>query len=96
MGFTMAEKILARASGGDSASAGEYVTARPDYVMCFESVAGVYMRMLQAGVDSVWDNEKIVIILDHYSPAPSIRSASIQNGEEGAGSGWPPPASFCC
>jgi len=78
MGFTMAEKILARASGRDSVYAGEYVTARPDYVMCFESVAGVYMRMLQAGVDSVWDNEKIVIILDHYSPAPSIRSASIQ------------------
>jgi len=78
MGYTMAEKILGRASGREGVRAGAYVTARPDYVMSFEAVAGVYLRMSEAGVDSVWDNERIVIILDHYSPAPSIRAAELQ------------------
>ena len=78
MGSTMAEKILARASGRSGAVAGDYVTARPDFVMCGESAAGVYARMMQAGVDTVWDPEKIVLFLDHYSPAPTARSANIQ------------------
>jgi len=78
MGATMAEKILARASGRADAGAGDYVTARPDFVMCGESAAGVYVRMAQAGVDTVWDSDRIVLFLDHYSPAPSVRSANIQ------------------
>ncbi len=78
MGYTIAEKILARASGNNQVKAGEYVTARPDYVMCPEAAAGVYLRMMQAGIDSVWDRDRIIVILDHYSPAPTIRAAEIQ------------------
>ena len=36
MGFTMAEKILARASGRKAVRAGEEVQARPDFVLAYE------------------------------------------------------------
>jgi len=78
MGKTLAEKILANASGKRAVKAGDYVTARPDFVMSGESAAGVYFRMMQANVDTVWDNEKIILFLDHYTPAPTIRSAGVQ------------------
>lgn len=68
MGATMAEKILGRASGRTDARSGDYVTARPDFVMSGESAAGVYLRMAEAGVDTVWDSERIILFLDHYSP----------------------------
>ena len=78
MSATMAEKILSRASGRADARAGDFVTARPDFVMSGESAAGVYLRMAEAGVDTVWDSERIILFLDHYSPAPNARSAGIQ------------------
>jgi len=77
MGLTMAEKILGRASGNKTVKAGDYVTASPDFVMCHESAAGVYLRMMEAGIDKVWDKDKIVILFDHFTPAPNERSAGI-------------------
>ena len=38
------------------------------YVFVEDAVWGT--SVTQAGVDSVWDKDKIVIVLDHYSPAP--------------------------
>jgi 3-isopropylmalate dehydratase large subunit len=78
MGATLAEKILANASGKRAVKAGDYVTARPDFVMSGEAAAGIYFRMMQANADTVWDNKKIILFLDHYTPAPSVRSADIQ------------------
>ncbi|MCJ7771818.1 MAG: aconitase family protein, partial [Desulfobacterales bacterium] len=77
MGYTMAEKILGRASGKKTVTSGDYVTASPDFVMCHESAAGVYMRMIEAGIDTIWDKDKIIILFDHFTPAPNERSASI-------------------
>jgi len=77
MGMTMAEKILARASGRDVVSPGEYVTARIDLAMAHESVAPVYLNLLQAGLSKVWDPDRIVVLLDHYVPACTERSAEI-------------------
>jgi len=77
MGLTIAEKILGKASGNKNVTAGDYVTARPDFVMCHESAAGVYLRMMEAGIDKVWNKDKIVILFDHFTPAPNERSAGI-------------------
>ena len=46
MGMTMSEKILARTSGRDALSPGEYVTARVDRVMCHEAF-GMCLSMLK-------------------------------------------------
>jgi homoaconitate hydratase family protein len=33
--------------------------------------------MMEAGIDKVWDKEKIVILFDHFTPAPNERYAGI-------------------
>ena len=73
--MTMAEKVLARTSGRDSVSAGEYVTAAVDRVMAHEAWTLCAMRLLQLGIERVFDPEKVIVILDHYFPAPTEQMA---------------------
>ncbi len=75
--MTMAEKILARASGRKSVSAGSYVTARIDKFMCHEAFAAVYLNLIMAGFEKIPHPEKVMVFLDHYVPAPTQRAASI-------------------
>jgi 3-isopropylmalate/(R)-2-methylmalate dehydratase large subunit len=75
MGMTMAEKVLARASGRKEVRPGKYVTARVDQVMSQEAFADVYRILKEAGVEKVWDPKKIAILLDHYVPAPTVADA---------------------
>ncbi len=77
MGMTLAEKILARASGREVVKPGEYVTADIDLAMAHEGFAAVYLGLLGAGIDRVWDPDKIVVLLDHAVPAPNVRYAGI-------------------
>lgn len=77
MGMTMAEKILARASGKKELRPGEYLTAKVDQVMSHEAFAEVYLLLKEAGVEKVWDQSKIAILLDHYVPAPGVAQAQI-------------------
>lgn len=77
MGMTIAEKILARASGMKSVSPGEYVTAEIDLAMAHEALAAVFVSLLGIGWDKVWDPSRIVVLLDHYVPASTERYAEI-------------------
>lgn len=76
MGMTMAEKVLARTSGRASVSAGEYVTCKPDRVMCHEAFAVCAINLQRLGVARVFDPEAVIVILDHYFPAPSEQMAN--------------------
>ena len=75
MGMTMAEKILARASGRKEVKPGEYVTAKVDQVMSQEAFAEVYRILKEEGIDRVWDRSKIAIMLDHNVPPPTVADA---------------------
>jgi len=77
MGMTMAEKVLARASGRREVKPGEYVTAKVDQVMSQEAFAEVYRILKEKGVERVWDSSKIAILIDHYVPAPSVAQAEV-------------------
>jgi len=77
MGMTMAEKILARASGRRKVNPGDYVTAKVDQVMSQEAFAEVYGMLKEEGVERIWDPSKIAILLDHYVPAPSVAQAEV-------------------
>ena len=77
MGMTMAEKILARASGKDFVLPGEYITAHIDLAMAHEALASVFVSLLGIGWDKVWDTSRIVVVLDHYVPASTERYAEI-------------------
>ena len=77
MGFTMAEKILARAASRSEALAGEYLIAKPDYIMAHEATIGAYEKMREAEVDSFFDRNRIVVVFDHLSLPVNEREASI-------------------
>ena len=62
MGMTLAEKILARASGRAAVVPDEIVVARVDVAMSHENADLVRKSFAEIGVAQVWDPEKIVII----------------------------------
>ncbi|MEE9281952.1 MAG: 3-isopropylmalate dehydratase large subunit [Myxococcota bacterium] len=73
--MTMAEKILARASGRESVAAGEYVTARADRVMAHEAFTPCALQLSRLGIGRVFDPDKVIVVLDHFFPAPDERAA---------------------
>ncbi len=79
MGYTMSEKILAKASGQASVHAGEIVWVDVDRAM-MDDILGPRVEIaknLKEIRDEVWDPEKVVIISDHYTPPASIQQAEI-------------------
>jgi len=76
MGMTLAEKILARASGRETVAPDDVVVARVDLAMSHENADLVRKSFLQVGVQKVWDPSKIVIIFDHRVPAESEKTAT--------------------
>lgn len=76
MNMTIAEKILAKASGKKVVSPNEIVMARVDVAMSHENADVVLMSFKEIGTKKVWDNEKIVILFDHRIPADSERTAA--------------------
>jgi 3-isopropylmalate/(R)-2-methylmalate dehydratase large subunit len=76
MGMTIAEKILARASGKGCVSPDEVIVAKVDVAMSHENADVVRKSFLEIGVEKVWDPKKIIIIFDHRVPAESERTAT--------------------
>jgi 3-isopropylmalate/(R)-2-methylmalate dehydratase large subunit len=76
MGMTLAEKILARASGRDSVAPEEIVVASVDLAMSHENADLVRKSFREIGVARVWDPDRIVIIFDHRVPAESEKTAT--------------------
>lgn len=76
MGMTLAEKILARASGCGRVTPDQIVIARVDLAMSHENADLVRKSFLEIGVERVWDPSKIVIVFDHRVPAESEKTAT--------------------
>jgi 3-isopropylmalate/(R)-2-methylmalate dehydratase large subunit len=76
MGMTVAEKILARASGQNQVVPDQVVVARVDLAMSHENADLVRKSFLAIGARRVWDPTRIVIIFDHRIPAESERTAA--------------------
>ncbi|MGV8039346.1 MAG: 3-isopropylmalate dehydratase large subunit [Thermoanaerobaculaceae bacterium] len=83
MGMTVAEKILAKASGLAAVKAGDVVEPRVDVAMSHENAALVLNQFTEVFQGTglavkVWDPSKIVIIFDHRVPAESSKTATNQ------------------
>lgn len=83
MGFTLVEKILARASGRQAVRAGEVVEPAVDMAMSHENAALVINQFHEifggTGLPPVvWDSERIAIVFDHRVPAESSKTATNQ------------------
>lgn len=74
--MTIAEKILAKASGKKAVLPNEIVMAKVDVAMSHENADVVLRSFYDIGIKKVWDNEKIVILFDHRIPAESEKSAT--------------------
>ncbi|MBD3412884.1 MAG: 3-isopropylmalate dehydratase large subunit, partial [Candidatus Aminicenantes bacterium] len=79
MGKTFSEKILSLKSGQD-VSAGDMVTVSPDCILSHDNSAAIIRKFRQFGKDKVRNPKKIVIVLDHVTPASSEKYA--QNHKE--------------
>lgn len=76
--MTLAERILARASGRRSVSAGEFVVAEVDLALVHDIFAAqVFDQLLEVGVDRVFDRGRIAVVIDHLVPAPSAAAAEL-------------------
>ncbi|MBM3908514.1 MAG: 3-isopropylmalate dehydratase large subunit [Gemmatimonadetes bacterium] len=83
MGMTVAEKILARAAGLASVSAGDVVEPKVDLAMSHENAALVINQFLEVFqrtglTPTVWEPSRIAIIFDHRVPAESPKTATNQ------------------
>jgi 3-isopropylmalate/(R)-2-methylmalate dehydratase large subunit len=76
--MNISEKILAKASGKNTVTSGEIVDANVDMVMVHDLTGPLAVEAFKRiGIDHVWDNKKIVIILDHQVPAESVKAAEL-------------------
>ena len=83
MPMTMAEKILARATGKTEVRAGDVVEPAVDLAMSHENAALVIHQFTEVFEGTglardVWDPSKIAIIFDHRVPAESSKTATNQ------------------
>jgi len=70
MGMTMLEKILARCSGRAQVQPGDVLSCRVDWAVEFDlPFARSHNRPVP---NKVWDPSRIVLILDHAVPAPTV------------------------
>jgi 3-isopropylmalate/(R)-2-methylmalate dehydratase large subunit len=76
-GATLAEKILARASGLEHVVPGQIVEGHVDLAMMHEQGAQTVGPFHQMGADAVWDPERVVIAIDHWVPASTEGAAVL-------------------
>lgn len=76
LGKTLTEKILARASGRESVEPGDIVESSIDLVMGTDVMMPLSFEIMdRIETDSVFDPERVVVVLDHFAPAPNIKAA---------------------
>ena len=78
MSMTMTQKILAAHAGLDSVKAGDLIEVNLDLVLGNDVTTPVAVKEFdKAGFNSVFDKDKIAIVLDHYTPCKDIKSAEL-------------------
>ena len=78
MGMTMTQKILARAAGLSQVQAGQLMEGKLDLVLGNDITTPVAIKEFEkAGLSTVFDKEKIAIVLDHSTPCKDIKSAQL-------------------
>ena len=76
MGMTVTQKILAAHAGLESVAAGQLIEAKLDIVMGNDiTIALAVPEFRKSGAEKVFDNEKVVVVLDHFAPNKDIKAA---------------------
>ncbi|MDQ0203597.1 3-isopropylmalate dehydratase large subunit [Pectinatus haikarae] len=77
MGMNMTEKILAAHAGLKEASAGQLVTCKLDMVLANDVTAPPSFKEFEKIGGPVFDNTKIALVPDHFTPNKDIKSAGL-------------------
>jgi 3-isopropylmalate/(R)-2-methylmalate dehydratase large subunit len=76
--MTISSKILASSSGKEEVHPGDIVKAKVDVAMMPDLTSILAIKAMRSmGFQKVWDNKRVVIILDHNAPASSLLSAAL-------------------
>jgi 3-isopropylmalate/(R)-2-methylmalate dehydratase large subunit len=76
VGMTMTQKILSVHAGLDNVAAGQLIQAQVDLVLGNDITAPVAIREFEkAGMKTVFDREKIALVMDHFTPNKDIKAA---------------------
>ncbi len=76
MGMTITEKILAAHAGKDFVEPGEIIDARIDLALANDITAPLSLEEFEkVGAKKVFDPERVVFVLDHFTPNKDILSA---------------------
>lgn len=76
MGMTMTQKILAAAAGLDHVEAGQLIEADLDLVLGNDITSPVAIHeMEKMAVNTVFDKDKVALVMDHFIPNKDIKSA---------------------
>ena len=74
--MTMTQKILAKGAGLDSVKAGQLIMAKLDLVLGNDITSPVAINEFEkSGFSSVFDREKIAMVMDHFVPNKDIKAA---------------------
>jgi len=75
---TLAQKLLAAASGRDAVRVGEILTCKVDLAMFHDSSGPRRLKpMLEELGTGLWDRSKVVLVMDHYVPEADDESRRI-------------------
>ncbi|NPV71979.1 MAG: 3-isopropylmalate dehydratase large subunit [Firmicutes bacterium] len=76
--MTISEKIIAIHAGKDSVKPGDIVEVAPDVLMANDVTAPPAIEeMAKMGADKVFDPDRVVFVMDHFTPNKDIRSATM-------------------
>ena len=76
MGMTMTQKILAAHAGLDRVQAGQLILVSLDLVLGNDITSPVAIKeFARLGKDSVFDRDKVTMIMDHFAPNKDIKAA---------------------
>lgn len=76
MGMTMSQKILAAHAGLEQVKAGQLIEADLDMILGNDITSPVAINVFNDGnAKSVFDNTKIAMVMDHFTPNKDIKAA---------------------
>ncbi len=78
MGMTMTQKILAKHAGLTEVKAGQLINCKLDMVLGNDVTSPVAINEFEKnGFTSVFDKNKISMVMDHFTPNKDIKSATL-------------------
>jgi len=80
VGMTIAEKILAARAGKRQVKAGDILVVRPDLLLLSDVSGPMTVDAFQSvGARQVFDRDRVVIVLDHFTPNKDLNAARVSS-----------------